>query len=176
MVLSSFLSTTMSPLFQWSLLAVSTAASVFGTPLSTHSVVQANPSPLTFAPLVVSDHPHGTVNNSYIVMLKDDLPASLMQNHINFLMAAHNADPLVGDDMAGISQIYEGHINGYAGRFTTNVLDQIRRMPEVAYVEKDQIVRTQDVQKSAPWVSYPCIVTCYLAVSDQYSFYRDLHA
>jgi cerevisin len=84
-------------------------------------------------------------------MLKDDLPVSLMQNHINFLMAAHNADPLVGDDMAGISQIYEGHINGYAGRFTTNVLDQIRRMPEVAYVEKDQIVRTQDVQKSAPW-------------------------
>ena len=174
----SFLSTTMSPLFQWSLLTVSIAASALATPLSTHSVVQENPSPLTIAPLVVSDHPHGTVNNSYIVMLKDDLPVSLMQNHINFLMAAHNADPLVGDDMAGISQIYEGHINGYAGRFTTNVLDQIRRMPEVAYVEKDQIVRTQDVyeQKSAPWVSCPCIVQCYLAESHRCSFYRDLRA
>ena len=87
-------------------------------------------------------------------MLKDDLPVSLMQNHINFLMAAHDADPLVGDDLAGITHVYEGHtINGYAGRFTTNVLDQIRKMPEVAYVERDQIVRTQDVQKSAPWVS-----------------------
>ena len=74
-------------------------------------------------------------------MLKDDLPASLMEKCINFLMAAHNADPLVGDDMAGISQIYKGHISGYAGRFMDNVLDQIRRMPEVAYVEKDQIVR-----------------------------------
>ena len=95
------------------------------------------------------------------------MPVSLMQNHINFLMAAHNADPLEGDDMAGISQIYEGHINGYAGRFTPNVLDQIRRMPEVAYVEKDQIVQTQEIntQKSAPWVSYPCIVACYLAIS-----------
>ena len=172
----SFLSTTMTPLFQWSLLTVSIAASVFATPLSTYSVVHANPSPLTIAPLVVSDHPHGTVNNSYIVMLKDDLPAALMENHINFLMAAHNADPLVGDDMAGISQIYEGHVKGYAGRFTNNVLDQIRRMPEVAYVEKDQIVRIQDVQKSAPWVSYPCIVTCCFALSHQCSFFRDLLA
>ena len=164
----------MTRLFQWSLLTISITTSALATPLSTYSVVHANPSPLTVAPLVVSDHPHGTVNNSYIVMLKEDLPTSLMENHINFLMAAHNADPLVGDDMAGISQIYEGHIKGYAGRFTNNVLDQIRRMPEVAYVEKDQIVRTQDVQKSAPWVSYPCI-TCYLA-SYQCSFYRDLLA
>src|SRR5271170_1003908 len=30
---------------------------------------------------------------------------------------------------------------------------QIRRMPEVAYVEKDQIVRTLDTQRAAPWVS-----------------------
>ena len=144
----------MTPLFKWSLLTATIAASAFATPLSTYSVVHANPSPLSIAPLVVSDHPHGTINNSYIVMLKDDLPVSLMQNHINFLMAAHDADPLVGDDLAGITHVYEGHtINGYAGRFTTNVLDQIRKMPEVAYVERDQIVRTQDVQKSAPWVS-----------------------
>ena len=158
----------MSPLFQWSFLTVSIAASAFATPLSTYSVVHPNPSSLTVAPLVVSDHPHGTVNNSYIVMFKDDLPIALMQNHVNFLMAAHNADPLVGDDMAGISQIYEGHINGYAGRFTTNVLDQIRRMPEVAYVEKDQIVQTQDIQTSAPWVSRLCIVPCLSSVSHQY--------
>ena len=161
----------MSPLFQWSLLAISIAASAFATPLSTHSVVQTDHSPLTLAPLVVSDHPHGTVNNSYIVMLKDNLPSLLMQNHINFLMAAHDADPLVGDDMAGISQIYEGHIKGYAGRFTTNVLDQIRRMPEVAYVEKDQIVRIQETQRSAPWVSYLYLIpTCRPAASQQCSF------
>ena len=161
----------MTHLFQWSLLTVSIAASVFATPLSTYSVVNANPSPLTIAPLVVSDHPHGTVNNSYIVMFKDDLPTSLMENHINFLMAAHNADPLVGDDMAGISQIYDGHIKGYAGRFTGKVVDEIRRMPEVSYVEKDQIVRTQDTQKSAPWVSYRQMLTCGIL-----PVYRDLLA
>ena len=93
-------------------------------------------------------------------MLKDNLPSLLMQNHINFLMAAHDADPLVGDDMAGISQIYDGHIKGYAGRFTGKVVDEIRRMPEVSYVEKDQIVRTQDTQKSAPWVSYRQMLSC----------------
>lgn len=141
----------MSPLFQWSLLTVSIAASAFATPLSTNYIVETDPSPLMVAPLVVSDHPHGSLNNSYIVMLKVEDPL-LMENHMNFLMAAHYADPFVGD-MAGISQIYQGHVYGYAGRFTDNVLNQIRRMPEVAFVEKDQIVKTQDVQNAAPWVS-----------------------
>jgi len=72
---------------------------------------------------------------------------------MNFLLAAHTAHPLVGDDMAGVSHVYDGHITGYAGRFSEKVVEQIRRMPEVAYVEKDQIVRTQEVQRGAPWVS-----------------------
>ncbi|KDR75523.1 hypothetical protein GALMADRAFT_140166 [Galerina marginata CBS 339.88] len=139
------------PFFQWSLLAVSIATSVFSTPLSTSPSFQSSSSPLTLAPLVSVDHPHGSINNSYIVMLKDGLPSVVMQNHMNFLQAAHGADPLVGDDFAGVQQVYDGHINGYAGHFTEAVVEQIRKMPEVSYVEKDQIVRTQDIQKSAPW-------------------------
>jgi len=38
------------------------------------------------------------------------------------------------------------------GKFTDRVLQRIREMPEVDYVERDQIARTQDVQTSAPWV------------------------
>ncbi|KAF8161425.1 subtilisin-like serine protease [Crassisporium funariophilum] len=143
----------MSSLLQWSLLAVS-IASAFSTPLSTSHNVQHNPSPLSvtiLAPLVAADHPHGTINNSYIVMLKDDVSVARKQNHMNFLLAAHSADPLVGDEFAGVQQIYDGHVTGYAGRFTESVLAQIRKMPEVKYVEKDQIVRTQEVQRSAPW-------------------------
>ena len=71
---------------------------------------------------------------------------------MNFLQLAHSSDPLV-DDLSGVQQIYNGHITGYAGRFTERVVEQIRRMPEVSYVEKDQIVKTQEVQRSAPWVS-----------------------
>ncbi|KAF9563017.1 hypothetical protein CPC08DRAFT_742016 [Agrocybe pediades] len=142
----------MSPLFQWSLLAVSIATTAFSTPLSTsYDSQHVSPSPLTLAPLVVADHPHGTINNSYIVMLKDGLSTSVMQSHMNFLEGAHGSDPLVGDEFAGLQHVYDGPINGYAGRFTEAVVEQIRRMPEVAYVEKDQVVRTQDVQKGAPW-------------------------
>lgn len=67
-------STTMSLLFQWSLLTVSIAASLIAIPLSMHSVIQANPSSLTIAHLIISKRPQGTINNSYIVMLQDDLP------------------------------------------------------------------------------------------------------
>lgn len=156
----------MSPIFQWSLLAVSIASSVFATPLSTNSDSQhVSPSPLTLAPLIAADHPHGTINNSYIIMLKDGLSTTVMQSHMNFLQDAHSSDPLVGDDFAGVQHVYDGPINGYAGRFTESVVEQIRRLPEVAYVEKDQVVRTQDIQKGAPWVStthsvIPSRVTC----------------
>lgn len=85
-------------------------------------------------------------------MLKDDLSSTVMETHMSFLLAAHGANPLM-EDVSGVQQVYSGHVTGYAGRFTEQVVEQIRRMPEVAYVEKDQIVRTQDTQKSAPWVS-----------------------
>ena len=74
-----------------------------------------------------------------------------MGNHFNFLQAAHSEDPLL-DDGSGIRHVYDSHIKGYAGRFTDVVLQKIREQPEVDYVERDQIVRTQGVQLSAPWV------------------------
>ena len=147
---------------QWPLLAVS-VASVFATPLSTSPNFNVEPSPLTLAPLVVADHPHGTINNSYIVMFKDDLPMSIRDNHMNFLLAAHSDDPLWEDDFAGVTHVYDGHITGYAGHFTEGVIEQIRRLPEVKFIEKDQIVRTQDTQRSAPWVcSYFCVTSMSL--------------
>ena len=142
----------MSSLLQWSLVAVSIASSVLSTPLSTSSNVFISSAPLALAPLVAVEHPHGSINNSYIVILKDDLPSTVMETHMSFLQTTHSANPLM-DDVSGVQQVYNGHVTGYAGRFTEQVVEQIRRMPEVAYVEKDQIVHTQDTQKSAPWVS-----------------------
>jgi len=75
-----------------------------------------------------------------------------MQNHLNFLSAAHESDTLLADDaFSGLKHVYDGLIKGYAGSFTDNVIEQIRRMPEVAYVERDQIMHTVDVQRTAPW-------------------------
>ncbi|TFK45033.1 peptidase S8/S53 domain-containing protein [Crucibulum laeve] len=140
----------MTILIQWSILAVSLASSALSTPLSTPQHDIPARSPIALAPLVADSHPHGSVNNSYIVVLKDNIPADLRNNHFNFLTSAHAEDPLF-DDLSGVQQVYEGHIYGYSGRFTPRVVDKIRAMPEVAYVEKDQIVRTTDIQKSAPW-------------------------
>lgn len=138
--------------FVVSLLLVSTA---LATPLTTPQHDIPSRSTLALAPLIDEHHPHGTVNNSYIVVFKDDVPLHLIQNHMNFLQDAHSENPLV-DDFAGVRQVYEGHLNGYAGRFTRNVVDRLRTMPEVAYIEKDQIVRTMKhtTQRAAPWVSH----------------------
>jgi cerevisin len=132
-------------------LAVFFTSYAVSKPLSTSPNFNVKPSPLTLAPLVVEDHPHGTINNSYIVLLKHDLPTALKDSHMNFLLTAHGDDPLMGDELAGINHVYDGHITGYSGRFTEKVIEQIRRLPEVMFVEKDQIVRTQETQRSAPW-------------------------
>ena len=44
------------------------------------------------------------------------------------------------------SRANDTHIKGYAGRFSDFVLDHIRSMPEVAFVERDQILRTLEVE------------------------------
>ena len=68
------------------------------------------------------------------------------------------------DGVDGVKHIYDGHVKGYAGAFSDAVIDRIRQLPEVDYVEKDQIVRTLDIepvitgyktQGNAPWVRSP---------------------
>ena len=152
----------MSRLLFITLLAVSLASA---TPLSTYHGSSRDVQSISFAPLLDAEHPHGTVNSSYIVMLKDDIAPALMANHMNFLQNVHASDP-EADAFAGLTHVYDGHVKGYAGKFSAGTVDQIRLMPEVEYVEHDQIVRTLEVerynefevekhatQKGAPWVS-----------------------
>ncbi|KAJ3556664.1 hypothetical protein NM688_g1901 [Phlebia brevispora] len=110
-------------------------------------------SPFSVAPLLVTEHPHGTVNNSYIVMLKQQTTPALMQNHMNFLQRTHAENPLMTEDelTSGLRHVWDSHIKGYAGTFSEPVIDAIRQMPEVDYVEKDQIVRTLDIDVSGPY-------------------------
>lgn len=143
--------------FTLALLAASLASTALATPLSTPPYSSQRRPYLSVAPLVEVQHVHGTINNSYIVVLKDGVSPSLMQNHLNFLQSAHDSDSLLGDEVAsGLRHVYDTHIKGYAGQFTDGVLDQIRRMPEVDFIERDQVVHTTDIpvdtQKSAPWV------------------------
>ncbi|KAJ7350736.1 peptidase S8/S53 domain-containing protein [Mycena albidolilacea] len=130
-------------------LALSLAGAVSSTPLSTSSFyTPAQRNSLTPAPFAEHQQ-YGHVNNSYIVVLKKDAPSNAMQNQFNFLTAAHQEQPLV-DGVFGIKHVYP-HINGYAGHFSPDSVEQLRAMPEVDFIERDQIVRIQDVQKQAPW-------------------------
>jgi len=89
-----------------------------------------------------------TLNDSTSSSLRRTWPFSLGQP-LELLQAAHNADPLQSEN-AGVRHVYD-HFNGYSGRFTPQVVEQLRAMPEVDYIEKDQIVRTMKVQSGAPW-------------------------
>ncbi|KAF5383498.1 hypothetical protein D9757_006134 [Collybiopsis confluens] len=145
-------------LLSCSLLAVSLASTALASPLSTSSYNTATRR-LDFvpAPLYEEGHIHGTVNNSYIVVMRKDFQSPvLLNNHLNFLQTKHIESPHVGEN-SGLRHVYEF---GYAGYFHDDVIDQVRALPEVDYVERDQIVRISDevldqpdvvVQKGAPW-------------------------
>ncbi|MBX0332027.1 S8 family serine peptidase [Pontibacter sp. HSC-14F20] len=45
-----------------------------------------------------------------------------------------------GIEREAIKQTFEGNVNGFAARLTKNQLDQLRKNPEVAYVEQDRII------------------------------------
>lgn len=88
---------------------------------------------------VIAAQPHPLHNNSYIIMLNHGIDKSLMDNHFNFLQSVHAEDSSPSDVNSGVSQVYDGHVKGYAGRFTEGTISRIRTMPEVLYVEKDQV-------------------------------------
>ncbi|KAI5986938.1 peptidase S8/S53 domain-containing protein [Pisolithus albus] len=142
----------------WLSLAVPLAPLALATPLSTSPYHAPTRTHLSVAPLHVEDHPHGSIDNSYIVVFKEDVSPALMDNHLNFLQMAHAEDSLLGNTVAdGLRHVYDGGLKGYAGEFTEGVIEQIRRMPEVDFVEMDQVVRatvfneTIVEQKGSPW-------------------------
>lgn len=150
------------------LVALSLSAAAAATPLSTfpHSPPPLR-SPFALAPLIQEDHIHGSINNSYIVMLKDGISSSLMENHFNFLQMAHSEEPLIAEAASGLQQVYS-HINGYHARLSEATVERLRAQPEVEYIEVDQVVKTTEFavheisdisqQKGAPWVSHSPVV------------------
>lgn len=64
--------------------------------------------------------------------------------------------PLLDDVFEGMRHTYNlaGSFLGYAGHFDEDVIEQIRRHPDVEYVERDQIVHTTEdfeTEKNSPW-------------------------
>ncbi|KAK0486483.1 peptidase S8/S53 domain-containing protein [Armillaria novae-zelandiae] len=141
-----------------SLYALSLAATVYASPLSTFSQHPPSRSSLAVAPLISDGHAYGSINDSYIVILKDGHPM-MLQNHLNYLQTTHHSDPLVSQ-FNGLQLVFDKQIKGYSGHFSPSTIEELRKAPEVDFIEKDQIVKTLEigtvdessvVQKAAPW-------------------------
>lgn len=129
--------------------------------------------------LVTNDH---VIRDSYIVVLDDSLDQDDIAQHHAHVQALHarHQSSLVDDVYRGIKHTFhvggkrEQHhlspreatasavnaagprrkqLKGYSGHFPEQLVDEIRALKGVKYVERDTIVKTQDVENGAPWVS-----------------------
>lgn len=120
------------------------SAPAFTPGLSLHSYTSSTGS---VAPLHVQET-HPTIKGSYMVMLKNGLSATQFLAHQELIsMAQQSASAFHGSWADGIGHIYDldQHLQGYAGKFTDDVVDYIRSLPEVDYVELDSVVKTTDM-------------------------------
>ena len=109
----------------------------------------------TLAPLYFANAPpHDVLNNSYIVMFHDDVPSPVFSTHLDFLKYASQVYPVRGeDDGHVVAHVYDSVIaKGYSATLSPDVLQMIRRRPEVKYVEQEKITRLSATQANAPWV------------------------
>ncbi|KAF9427172.1 serine protease [Entomortierella beljakovae] len=73
-----------------------------------------------------------------------------VKDHISVFQETINS--LDGNSSDGVKHIYNiGSLQGFAGRFGSKVLEEIRKNPIVDYVERDQAVHLADTQHGAPW-------------------------
>jgi cerevisin len=134
------------------------AVPALGTPLSTSTepLLRGNVG-LNLAPVV--SHPsaeQAIIPNQYMVVLKPEATLDDLNSHAMAVQSHDEANPLT--DGSGLLHIFDGAVKGVAGKFSDATLDKIRAMPEVEYVERDQVVyaigepaENITTQRGAPW-------------------------
>ncbi|KAG4422363.1 hypothetical protein IFR04_004515 [Cadophora malorum] len=122
------------------------------------------------APLISSSN-SVEVPDSYIVVFKKHVTEAAASSHHSWVKGTHAASestrtelrkrsqfPLTTDIFEGLKHTYNiaGSFLGYSGHFDDEVIEQVRRHPDVEYVEKDSVVHTLgdtegETEKNAPW-------------------------
>lgn len=119
-------------------------------------IATASPAPPSLAPLHIPSAPvHDIIPDRYIVVLKDSTPAEVFGAHVNLVEVAAQVSPLWGENRNGLRHVWDGELGslkGYSGLFSEDVLEIIRRRPEVEYVEQTRILRLAGTQTEATWV------------------------
>jgi len=123
------------------------------------------------APLV-SSYNAEELPDSYIVVFKNHVDAGAVAAHHSWVQDIHlqseymrselrkrSQFPLIGHNIfEGLKHTFNvaGSLVGYSGHFDENVIEQVRRHPDVEYIEKDSIVHAMakeepELEKNAPW-------------------------
>nr|ADD51841.1 serine protease [Thermomyces lanuginosus] len=115
------------------------------------------------APLLSSSNTE-EVPDSYMIIFKKHVNTALAAEHKTWVQDLHakveaertELKKRSEDPFKGIKHTYNipGALMGYSGHFPEDVIEEIRRHPDVEYVEKDSIVHTTEdpeIQKDAPW-------------------------
>ncbi|KAF2857356.1 serine protease 2 [Piedraia hortae CBS 480.64] len=136
----------------------------------------ASASPVLFgsepAPIVSASNAK-PIEDNYIVLFKKHVTEKHAADHHAWVQDVHlssqqaktelkkrsldSQTPIVDEIYGGLKHTYNiaGGLFGYSGHFTDDVIEQIRRHPDVELIERDQEVHTLDdepeIEKGAPW-------------------------
>ncbi|KXT01370.1 hypothetical protein AC578_6639 [Pseudocercospora eumusae] len=111
------------------------------------------------------------IPGSYMIKFKKHVTQNLAAQHHDWVQDMHlntqkaktelrkrSQEPILADFFHGLTHTYNiaGSLMGYSGHFDDDVIEQIRRHPDVEYIEKDQEVHTMgdesgELEKNAPW-------------------------
>ncbi|EEP81307.1 conserved hypothetical protein [Uncinocarpus reesii 1704] len=94
------------------------------------------------------------IDDSYIVVMKDEVPMSEVNSHVSWVRATHNSgNARRNATITGVKATFDiGKFKGYTGAFDHETLDKILADDKVKYVEPNQRMTIQGVvtQRNAP--------------------------
>ncbi|KAI1914258.1 Secreted subtilisin-like serine protease sub4 [Ophidiomyces ophidiicola] len=95
------------------------------------------------------------IPDSYIVVLKDEVPDSEVRAHVSWVQTTQKVGNMKRNNtVSGLKSTFHiGQFQGYLGSFDQDTLAKILRDDKVKYVEPNRIMRIQGVteQRNAPW-------------------------
>ncbi|EMR65381.1 Subtilisin-like proteinase Spm1 [Eutypa lata] len=120
---------------------------------------------------VISSIGTDEIPNSYIVKFKKHVSDSAAADHHSWVQQIHTSReqerielrkrghfPSVDDVFRGLAHTYKigGDFLGYSGHFDDSVIEELRRHPDIEYIERDSIVHTMasedpELETNAPW-------------------------
>ncbi|KAF9413604.1 serine protease [Podila epigama] len=102
---------------------------------------------------IINSATANVIPDSYFVVFKQGVRANEQSAWVHDLHKRDLSVNGIWDNItSGVKHVYDmGEFQGIAGRFRPDVLEEIRKNPDVDYIEHDQLVYASDIQKNAPW-------------------------